>query len=90
LPQGAAILNIGKHETQILEAADHVKLAKVPRQLFNSHIIKAREDAMNKVPHSDTYMQIRDYCQKMEMPTLEQSSLERPTICLLSLSTVLD
>jgi hypothetical protein len=69
LPQGAEIFNTDKRETQILAAAEHVKLARVQRQLFNSYIATAREDATNKVPHSErTYMQIGNYCQKMEMP----------------------
>jgi hypothetical protein len=34
--------------------------------------VKARDDATNKVPHSErTYMQIGNYCQKMEMPYFE-------------------
>ena len=69
LSQGAGIFNTDKRETQILAVAEHVKLARVQRQLFNSYIAKAREDARNKVPHSVcTYMQIGNYCQKMEMP----------------------
>jgi hypothetical protein len=55
-------------DNQILAAAEHVKLARVQRQLFNSYIAKAREDVTNKVPRSEcTYMRIGDYCQKMEM-----------------------
>jgi hypothetical protein len=68
-PQGAVIFNTEERETQILAAAEHVKLARVQRQLFNSYIVKAREDATNKVPHSERMdMQIGDYYQKMEMP----------------------
>jgi hypothetical protein len=70
LPQeGAYAFNREELEMPILEAADRVKLAKVQRQLFNSHIAKDREDAMDEVPHSErTYMQIGNYCRKMEMP----------------------
>jgi hypothetical protein len=69
LPQGAEIFNTEERETQILAAAEHVKLAKVQQQLFYIHIGKAREDATNKVQHSQrTYMQIGHYGQKMEMP----------------------
>jgi hypothetical protein len=57
LPQGAENFNTEERETQILAAAEHVKLTKVQQQLFISHIAKAREDATNKVPHSErTYM----------------------------------
>ncbi len=69
LPAGADIFNLDEREKQILEAAEHVQLAKAQRELFNSYIGIAREDATNKVPHSErTYMRIGDYCQKMEMP----------------------
>jgi hypothetical protein len=47
LSQGAGIFNTDKRETQILAVAEHVKLARVQRQLFNSYITKAREDATN-------------------------------------------
>jgi hypothetical protein len=62
LPQGAEIFNTEERETQILAAAEHVKLARVQQQLFNSYIAKAKEDATDKVLDSErTYMQIENY-----------------------------
>ena len=65
----AEIFTMEEREKLVLTANAHVQLAMIQRQLFNSYIEKAREDATNKVQHSEcTYMRIGDYCQKMEMP----------------------
>jgi hypothetical protein len=56
-------------EQAILDAANHVRMARAQRELVNAKVQAAREDSINAVDHFHrTYTFIVDYGQNMELP----------------------
>ena len=56
-------------EQAILEAAEHVQMARSMREYVNEKILIARQDRHNNQLHADrTYTFVADYCQNMALP----------------------
>jgi hypothetical protein len=66
--EAAATTEQEKIEQLLLEAAEHVKMARAQRSLLNAKVEKAREDSQNQVSHATrTRTLVVDYGQNMAM-----------------------
>jgi hypothetical protein len=76
--EAAATTEQEKTEQLLLEAAEHVKMARAQRSLLNAKVEKVREDSQNQVPHATrTRMLVVDCGQNMAMPWFGESQPDK-------------